>query len=127
MPPVVTKDVNAVEKYQAEVNANPKSADAHANLGWGHYGRRQWGEAITAFQAALALDARHFEAHYGLGLARKATQDKAAAIAAFQAAKAAAESGPDPIRRQMLTRLITGHINELTGGDWNLGKHETHA
>lgn len=127
MPPVITKDTRALEKYQAEVAANPQNPDAHANLGWGYYGKGQLSEAMQAFQQALTLKADHLEAQYGLALAHRAASDKAAAAAAFEKAKALAAQIEDKARQQMLTRLITGHLNALNTGDWNLGRHEVHA
>lgn len=119
--------ISALEKYRAAVAANPQSADAHANLGWGHYGLGQVMEALKAMQAALALDPRHFEAQYGLALVHKASGSNAEAVAAFERALALAGQLTDPIRAQMLQRLIRGQINEINTGDWNLGAHESHG
>jgi tetratricopeptide (TPR) repeat protein len=127
MPPAATKEADAVEKYLANVSADPRNADAHANLGWGYYGKRQLAEAQKSFQDALALNPEHLEAQYGLALAFKASGSKAEAIAAFEKAKVLAGRSEDAVRKQMLARLIRGHINEINTGDWNLGKHETYV
>lgn len=125
--PVITKDQNALEKYQAEAAANPNSADAQANLGWGYYGKGQLPEALKVLQQALALDPNHLEAHYALALVHKASGSKMEAIAEFETLKTLADQVEDPVRQQMLKRIIQGHINEINTGDWSLGRHEQHA
>lgn len=123
----VTKDVNAIEKLQAEAAANPKSAEAHANLGWAYYGKGQWSEAAKAFGTALSLNADQLEAHYGQALVHKATGAKLEAIAAFERAGALAAKLEDHVRSQMLTRQIRGHINLINSGNWNLGQDVVRA
>jgi tetratricopeptide (TPR) repeat protein len=125
--PTSPKLASALEHYRAAAAANPKSAEAQANLGWGHYGLGQVMEALKALQTALALDPDHLEAQYGLALVYKASGSKAEAAAAFDRALALAGRLEDRVRRKMLERLIRGHVNQLNSGDWNLGQHETHA
>ncbi|MCS6903737.1 MAG: tetratricopeptide repeat protein, partial [Candidatus Bipolaricaulota bacterium] len=84
-------------------------------------------EAARAVDRALSLDPDNFEAHYALGLIHKATGAKLQAVAEFEKASALAAAIEDAVRRQMLQRLIRGHINEINTGDWNLGKHIAHA
>jgi tetratricopeptide (TPR) repeat protein len=122
MAAAVNKEVNAIEKLQAEVAANPKSPEAFANLGWAYYGKGQWQEAAKAFGQALSLSADQLEAHYGLALVHKATGAKMEAIASFERASALAAKLDDHVRNQMLTRQIRGHINLINSGNWNLGK-----
>jgi Tfp pilus assembly protein PilF len=124
-PPKPTS--SALERYRAEAAANPQSADALANLGWGYYGQGQIMEALKALQDALALDPRHLEAQYGLALVYKASGSKPEAASAFEQALALADRLEDRIRAKMLQRLIRGHVNQLNTGDWNLGQHETHV
>ena len=116
---------SALEKYRAAVSANPRSAAAHANLVWGHYGLGQVMEALKAMQEALALDPQYLEAQYGLALVHKASGAKPEAAAAFERALVLAGQLEDRIRAQMLQRLIRGQINEINSGDWNMGPHET--
>ena len=117
---------NVLEDYRAAATANPNSAEARCNLGWGYYGRKQHAEAIQAFEEALKLDQNWLDAHYGLALARKASGSTAEAVAAFEKAAALASQSTDRVRGQMLVRLIHGHINELKSGDWNLAKELYH-
>jgi Tfp pilus assembly protein PilF len=113
---------NPLESYRAAVTADPQSASAHNNLGWGLYGQNQFADAIRELQEAVRLDGQLFDAHYGLGLAHKAAGAKADAIAAFKAAYDLAARMEDRVRGQMLQHLLHGHINQLTTGDWGLDK-----
>lgn len=118
----ITPPPNPLENYRAAVAANPQSAEAHTNLGWGLYGQKQLAEAVKAFQEAIRLDSHSFDAHYGLGLTHKAAGAKAEAEAAFRAANTFAEQLGDQARGQMLKHLLHAHINQLTTGDWGLDK-----
>jgi tetratricopeptide (TPR) repeat protein len=121
MPPVVNQTTNAIEKYQAAVRDNPKSAEAHANLGWGYYGKEQYPEALKSLQEALALDPNLLEARYALALVYRAMNSKAEAIAEFEKVLALADQVDNTIRRHMLKRLVRGHISQINTGDWQLG------
>jgi tetratricopeptide (TPR) repeat protein len=118
--PEAPRDV--LEDYRAAVTTNPKSVEAHCNLGWGHYGRKQYTEALQAFEAALSLDANWLDAHYGLALAYKGAGSRAEAIAAFEKTAVLAAQDSDAVRGRLLVRLIHGHINALKTGDWDLAK-----
>lgn len=124
MPPAINKPIEALEKAQSEVTADPNSAEAHARLGWAYYGKGQYADAIKTLERALSLDANNFEGHYALGLAHKMSGAKMEAIAEFQKAAELAAGIKDAARSQMLQRLLRGHINEINTGDWNLGPRE---
>jgi tetratricopeptide (TPR) repeat protein len=111
-----------LESYQSAVAANPNSAEAQSNLGWGYYGQRQFDQAIAAFREALRLDRNYLDAHYGLGLAQKEAGAGADAVTAFEAVLALAPQLENAARGQMLARLAQGHINQITQGHWNLSK-----
>jgi tetratricopeptide (TPR) repeat protein len=116
-----TKEVvklTVLEEYRQAVAADPKNAEAHANLGWGLYGEGQWEAAIQEFSVALSLDAGQIDALYGLGLTRKAAGAKPEAVAAFDQALAMLGILEDKTRSLMLTRLARGHINMLRTGHW---------
>ena len=118
-----TKEVvklTPVEEYRQALAADPKSAEAHANLGWGLYGDGQWEAAIQEFSEALSLDAGQVDALYGLGLTRKAAGAKPEAAAAFEKAIPMFGILEDKSRSLMLTRLARGHINMLRTGHWAL-------
>jgi tetratricopeptide (TPR) repeat protein len=115
-----------LEAYRAAVGANPNSAEARSNLGWGYYGQKQFEEAIKEFQEALKIDANAVDAHYGLGLALKGFGSKMEAVAAFEKAAALAPQMPDKVRGAMLMRLAHGQINQLKKGDWDLDKELRH-
>ena len=118
--PIITP--NPLENYRAAVTADPHSAAAHNNLGWGLYGQKQLAEAVKELQEAIRLDGQLFDAHYGLGLAYKASGAKAEAITEFRAAYDLAGHLEDRVRGQMLRHLLHGHINQLNTGDWGLDK-----
>ncbi len=127
MPPAISKPIDALEKAQSEAATNPNSPDAHVRLGWAYYGKGQYPDAARAVERALSLDGDNFEARYALALIHKAMGAKLDAIAEFEKAAALAANLEDAVRRQMLQRLIRGHINEINTGDWNLGKHIAHV
>jgi len=117
---------SVLDKYRAAVTTNPKSAEAHSNLGWGLYGQKQHAEAVKEFETALTLDPGWVDAHYGLGLAHKSAGATAEAIAAFEKVMALAPRLPDVVRAHMLSRLAHGHVNEIRSGDWDLDKELRH-
>jgi tetratricopeptide (TPR) repeat protein len=112
---------SALDNYQAAANANPTSAEAHCNLGWGYYGQRRYDEAIKAFQHALSLDGRAVDAHYGLGLAFKEAGSKDEAVQTFETVIKLAGELENAVRGQMMARLAQGHINQIQVGNWQLG------
>jgi tetratricopeptide (TPR) repeat protein len=113
---------NVLDSYRAAVTANPTSAEAHSNLGWGLYGQRQYAEAADTFREALRLDRNWVDAHYGLGLALKEAGRGAEAVPAFEAVIALVPQIENQVRATMLKRLARGHINQIKQGDWNLDR-----
>jgi tetratricopeptide (TPR) repeat protein len=111
---------SAVEEYRQAVAADPKSADAHANLGWGFYGEDKWDEAVQEFNEALRLEAGHIDALYGLALTRKLAGAKVEAVISFNAAIAQLSTLEDQTRGNVLWRLAHGHINLIQSGEWKL-------
>jgi tetratricopeptide (TPR) repeat protein len=119
--PMPDASPNALDNYQAAANANPTSAEAQCNLGWGFYGQRRYDEAIKALQHAVSLDSRSIDAHYGLGLAQKEAGAKQEAVETFQTVIKLAGELENAVRGQMLARLAQGHINLIQVGNWQLG------
>ena len=117
---------NPLEKYRAEVTANPGSAEAHANLGWGYYSQKQTEEALKEFREALRLNPSLVDAQYGFGLALKESGAKTEAVAAFEKVVALAAGLEDHVRGNMLTRLAHGHMNYINKGNWDLAKEIFH-
>ena len=109
-----------LEDYRQAAAANPQSAAAHANLGWGFYGADKLDQAVTEFNEALRLEPGHFEALYGLGLARKCSGTKAEAVSAFTAAIEQLPKIEDRTRSDVLRRLARGQISIIQTGEWKL-------
>jgi tetratricopeptide (TPR) repeat protein len=112
--------LSTLEEYRQAVAADPKSAEAHSNLGWEFYGESNWEEALKEFNQALSLDANLVDAQYGLAMTQKSAGAKAEAVAAFDKAIALLASLDDPARGKVLTRLARGHINQIQSGNWEL-------
>ena len=113
--------LSTLQEYRQAISANPKSAEAQSNLGWGLYGEGQWDEAIKAFNDALNLDANQVDALYGLALTRKSAGAKSEAVAAFDKTVALlATQTADPSRSKVLMRLARGHVNLIQSGHWQL-------
>lgn len=111
---------NTIENYQAAVNANPNSAEAYSNLGWGYYGQRKYEDSIKAFRQALSLERNLTDAHYGLALAMKEAGAGQDAVTEFEAVIKLAPQDQNAVRGQMVVRLAQGHINWINSGDWSL-------
>lgn len=111
---------NFLDSYRAAVAADPNNVDAQANLGWGYYAQRQYADAITAFREAVRLDTNCIDAHYGLAMALKEAGAPQEAIPEFETVIKLAPALEAKTRGQMLTRLATGHINQINKGQWHL-------
>jgi tetratricopeptide (TPR) repeat protein len=113
---------NVVSRYEAEAAADPNSVEAKCNLGWGHYGERQYEQAIAVFRQALQLDAGSVDALYGLALSLKEAGQHDEAVPVFAKIMKLAPQKEQGARGQMLARLSRGHINQIKKGDWDLGE-----
>ena len=109
-----------LEEYRQAAAANPNSAEAHSNLGWGYYGVDKWDEAVREFNEALRLEPGHVDALYGLALTRKGAGAKVEAVSAFNATLEQLPKLEDQMRGNVLRRLTRGHINLIQTGDWKM-------
>lgn len=111
---------SVLDQYRAQVEAEPESVDAKCNLGWGHYGERQYDQAIEVFREALQLDGGSVDALYGLGLSLKEGGRHEEAVPVFVKVMRLAPQKEPGARGTMLARLARGHINQIKKGDWDL-------
>ncbi len=98
--------------------------DILINQGWIEHSSNSNENAEMSFRKAITLDPKSIEAFYGLALVLKAQKRKKEAIQVFEQALSFLEEKilNDPSRRSMLKRIISGHINFMKDGDWNLEK-----
>lgn len=102
----------------------PSTADEYQRRGMAFYARKDYEAAVSDLKKAILLDNTHIDSHYSLGMVYKAADRKQEAVAAFNQALNLIKSTPadDSTKFDMLKRLATGHVNEITQGDWNLEK-----
>ena len=57
----------AIQAYRSALQADPRFADAHCNLGTVHYSRGERDRARACYEEALSHDPGHVEANFNLG------------------------------------------------------------
>ncbi len=82
----------AISKFQAAIEADPSSANAHANLGLAFFLQRNFEQAIPPLEKAVELDESNCTAHYNLGLAR---ENRGNLVGAIEDYSRAIECDPD--------------------------------
>jgi tetratricopeptide (TPR) repeat protein len=105
---------------------DPQTNEELVDRGWLFYGRQNYDRALDDFSKALTKDPENPDVIYALGLSYKASGAKQKAIETFEKVLLYMDRYKDPVEGRMLQRLIHGHINQLTGGDWNLEKEIWH-
>jgi tetratricopeptide (TPR) repeat protein len=106
----------------------PHDVAGYIRRGFAFYSRKEYVKAELDFKHALELDSSSIDALYGLGMVLKFQKLIEDSVKAFQKALELIVGGgvTDPTRTAMLRRLVLGHINELSIGDWNLEKEIWH-
>lgn len=98
--------------------AQKEHADAVARA-WQLHREGRNNDAIKAFEALLKTAPDHVDGHYGLGLAQRGANMKEAALESFNRTlrllAKALENEPGVDRYEMLERMVSQRINELTG------------
>jgi tetratricopeptide (TPR) repeat protein len=119
---------NTVEVVDPRDMPKPSDLASFLRRGWAYHSRQNESAAEGDFRSALALDGDSVDAHYGLGLSLKSQGRREDAVAIFKKALTllGTVEGAGQVRSSMLHRLILGHINELTLGDWNLEQEVWH-
>jgi tetratricopeptide (TPR) repeat protein len=102
----------------------PTDLAGYIRRGWAYHSRGINDKAEADFNQAIELAPNSIDANYVLGLVYKAQGKKEQAIKSFKTVVRLIEADQleDKIRAEMLRRLATGHVNELSMGDWNLEK-----
>ena len=102
----------------------PTNANSYINRAYIYHSRGDFLHAEEDILQALSMDSTLVEAHYALGLNLKAQNRPDEAVQAFQKALEQLNRAEkeNPTRTHMLTRIIKGHINQLTKGNWDLRK-----
>jgi Tfp pilus assembly protein PilF len=77
-----------LRQLEAAQRLDPTSLGVLANLGWGYYFGRRYGQAIAAFDAVLRLDTAMYAMHNGSGRAYQQLGQGDEAIAAYRRAVA---------------------------------------
>jgi tetratricopeptide (TPR) repeat protein len=111
----ITQAESALEKYRQAAAANPDSAEALSNLGWGYYGVRQYDDAVREFEKAAGIKPDHLDAQWGLALSLKEAGRREQAAAAFNRVLSMlpnlAEEDKD--RATILKRQAQYHLHSL--------------
>ncbi|HVN54216.1 MAG TPA: tetratricopeptide repeat protein [Anaerolineaceae bacterium] len=99
---------------------NPSAAADFVQRGWLFYERMDYPRAEADFHQAIAMQPGDLDAQYALALTLKHMGKSQEAIPIFETVNRMAEQLTDQVRGRMIRRLSTGHINQITQGDWNL-------
>jgi tetratricopeptide (TPR) repeat protein len=112
------------EKLDPAEMPEPTDLAGYIRRGWAYHSRGINDKAEADFNQAIELAPNSIDANYVLGLVYKAQGKKEQAIKSFKTVVRLIEADQleDKIRAEMLRRLATGHVNELSMGDWNLEK-----
>jgi tetratricopeptide (TPR) repeat protein len=105
---------------------NPQDNEELVKRGWLFYGRQNYDRALDDFSKAEGQDPENPDIIYAIGLTYKASGAGKKAIENFEKVLLHMDKYSDPVEARMLLRLIHGHINQLTKGDWNLEKEIWH-
>jgi tetratricopeptide (TPR) repeat protein len=102
---------------------NPVSASEYVSKAWEQKSSGKLDDAEASFRKAISLETGSVEAYYGLALIFKIQDRRQESIKSFEKVIDLIDDHfEDKVRGQMLQRLSKGHINQMSGGDWNLEK-----
>ncbi|HZU87460.1 MAG TPA: tetratricopeptide repeat protein [Anaerolineaceae bacterium] len=103
-------------------SVNPQTPDEFCKRGWLYFGRSEFSRAEADFVTALEKEPDNPEYLYALGLTHKASGSLDKALEKFEHIMGVLNTIKDPVRVQVLHRMVLGHINQIKTGDWNLEK-----
>lgn len=100
----------------------PQDLEGFIRRGWAFHSRGQHEKAEADFHQAIRLAPNSIDANYVLGLIYKAQGKMDQAVKSFKTVihLIQADQLEDKTRAEMLRRLATAHVNEISRGDWNL-------
>ncbi len=116
------KSLIPVHEVPDPASLTPQTPADFSRRGWLYYGRKEFARAEADFVTALEQEPDNPEFLYALGLTLKAAGSLDKALQKFEYALQMVNTVSDPVRAQVLHRLILGHINQIKTGDWNLEK-----
>jgi tetratricopeptide (TPR) repeat protein len=118
------KSIKRVQTVAQDPNEMPEPQDLEGFIrrGWAFHSRGQEEKAEADFHRAIQIAPNSIDANYVLGLIYKAQGKKDQAVKSFNSVINLIQTDQleDKTRAEMLRRLATGHVNELSRGDWNL-------
>jgi len=102
---------------------NTGNASEFVSKGWEQKSSGKLDDAEASFRKAISIEPGSVEAFYGLALIYKIQDRRQESIKSFEKVIDLIDDHfEDKVRGQMLQRLSKGHINQMSGGDWNLEK-----
>jgi tetratricopeptide (TPR) repeat protein len=82
-PPPPALDERRVQQLRAAIEADPKNADAHAQLGNVYFDAQRWSDAIASYEQSLKIDSSDPNVSTDLGVAYYYTNRADDALAQF--------------------------------------------
>jgi len=109
-------------KVLSPSDINPTTPADYLQRGWLFLSSKNPEKALVDFDTAIQQNPDNPDAYYALALALKALGKNSEAVEKFNKVLSLIGESTNQSTRQMLTRLIHGHINQINSGDWNLEK-----
>ncbi|HEY9076961.1 MAG TPA: tetratricopeptide repeat protein [Anaerolineaceae bacterium] len=113
--------VSSVEIIEPE-SMQASTAEEYSQRGWLFYGKQDYTHAEEDFRQSLSLSPDMADTLFALGLVMKAVGKNDEAIACFEKVLGLIPTMDDKTRASILKRLVSGHLNVLRKGDWDLEK-----
>jgi len=119
---MASKSQDTILKTINPEEMKPSNSTELARRGWAYYYHQDFAKAREDFLEAVQSEPRNIDFQYGLALTLKLIGKSQEAVQAFQKILGQIDDIDDRVKATILKRLILGHINQLTQGNWNLGE-----